>query len=138
LPTASLVFCRLAQGFFAGGEYTAATAYIVEQGSSRHRALRASFSPAAAYAGTAIAVGIFTLVSAVIGAESMASWGWRLMFGLGVPLGFWVSGSAPRSMNRRSFWPSKKNAVVSVRKHHRSRPWSAASGAACCSSSASS
>jgi len=85
--TASLVFCRLAQGFFAGGEYTAATAYIVEQGSSRHRALRAFFSPAAAYAGTAIAVGIFTLVSAVIGAESMASWGWRLMFGLGVPLG---------------------------------------------------
>ncbi|MDN4999317.1 MFS transporter [Bradyrhizobium sp. GCM10027634] len=85
--TASLVFCRLAQGFFAGGEYTAATAYIVEQGDSKHRALRASFSPVAAYAGTAIAVGIFTLVSAIIGAESMASWGWRLMFGLGVPLG---------------------------------------------------
>jgi MFS transporter, MHS family, proline/betaine transporter len=86
--TASLVVCRLAQGFFAGGEYTAATAYIVEQGNSAHRALRASFSPAAAYAGTALAVGIFTLVSALIGAENMASWGWRLMFGLGVPLGF--------------------------------------------------
>lgn len=85
--TAALVACRLAQGFFAGGEYTAATAYIVEQGSNRHRALRASLSPAAAYAGTALAVGIFTLVSAVIGAENMASWGWRLMFGLGVPLG---------------------------------------------------
>lgn len=85
--TASLVVCRLAQGFFAGGEYTAATAYIVEQGSSAHRALRASFSPAAAYAGTALAVGIYTLVSALLGAENMASWGWRLMFGLGVPLG---------------------------------------------------
>lgn len=85
--TAGLVLCRLAQGFFAGGEYTAATAYIVEQGDSKHRALRASFSPVAAYAGTAIAVGIFTLVSGLIGAESMAAWGWRLMFGLGVPLG---------------------------------------------------
>lgn len=85
--TLLLVVCRLAQGLFAGGEYTAATAYIVEQGNSSFRALRASFSPAAAYAGTAIAVGLLLVVSSSLGTTTMASWGWRVMFGLGAPLG---------------------------------------------------
>lgn len=85
--TVLLVALRLIQGFFAGGEYATATDYIVENSGSRLRAFRASFSPAGAYIGTAIALGIYTGLSAVISAQQMEEWGWRLIFAVGFPLG---------------------------------------------------
>lgn len=85
--TVLLIICRLVQGFFAGGEYATATDYIVENSNQRRRAFRASFSPIGAYIGTVIAIGLFTLLSSLITAEQMESWGWRLMFAVGLPLG---------------------------------------------------
>ncbi|MFH8135772.1 MFS transporter [Pantoea osteomyelitidis] len=85
--TVLLIICRLIQGFFAGGEYATATDYIVENSNQRRRAFRASFSPIGAYIGTVIAMGLFTLLSSLITPEQMESWGWRVMFAIGLPLG---------------------------------------------------
>lgn len=85
--TILLVVFRLIQGFFAGGEYATATDYIVENSQSERRAFRAAFSPAGAYIGTAIALGIFAALSHFISNEQMEQWGWRVMFAIGFPLG---------------------------------------------------
>ncbi|EIC86044.1 MFS transporter [Serratia sp. M24T3] len=85
--TILLVAFRLVQGFFAGGEYATATDYIVENSQSHRRAFRASFSPAGAYIGTAIALGIFAALSHFITNVQMEQWGWRVMFAIGFPLG---------------------------------------------------
>lgn len=74
-------------GLFAGGEYATATDYIVENSNQKRRAFRASFSPIGAYIGTAIAIGLYTLLSSWITAAQMEEWGWRVLFAVGFPLG---------------------------------------------------
>lgn len=85
--TVLLVICRLVQGFFAGGEYATATDYIVENSNQKRRAFRASFSPIGAYIGTAVAIGLYTLLSSWITETEMEVWGWRVLFAIGFPLG---------------------------------------------------
>lgn len=85
--TVLLVICRLVQGFFAGGEYATATDYIVENSDQKRRAFRASFSPVGAYIGTVIAIGLYTLLSSQITSAQMETWGWRVLFAIGLPLG---------------------------------------------------
>ncbi|MFJ5282131.1 MFS transporter [Streptomyces parvulus] len=85
--TALLVFCRIAQGFFAGGEFGSATSYITESASEKPRAYWASWSVASSYIGSATALLLFLLVSSVLPQSSFESWGWRLLFILSVPLG---------------------------------------------------
>ena len=85
--TVLLVVGRLAQGFFAGGEFAGATSYITESGSRRPRAYWATWSSSSAYVGSVVGLGAFSLVSALMSDAAFQSWGWRVLFLIAVPLG---------------------------------------------------
>lgn len=75
-----VVILRLLQGMMVGGEWTSAATYIGESAPTKKRALYASVVTATA--GLAFLVGTFfaVLLTAVMDAESLASWGWRIPF----------------------------------------------------------
>ncbi|OLL70162.1 L-Proline/Glycine betaine transporter ProP [Pseudonocardia sp. Ae263_Ps1] len=82
-----LVIARALQGLSAGGEYANATAYLVENSLPGRRGVTGSWS----YFG----IGLALLVGALLGMSmsiglspsELESWGWRIAFLLGVPLG---------------------------------------------------
>ncbi|WP_323993213.1 MFS transporter [Nguyenibacter sp. L1] len=82
----SLVFLRLAQGFFAGGEVTGAATYIAESAPRGQRGFFGAFNPAAAIFGLTLATGISALTESFIGSAAMSEWGWRVPFLLSIPL----------------------------------------------------
>lgn len=81
-----LVLSRLVQGFGASGEYSSATAFVIEYGDPRRRAWRAGFVAAGAFAGIPIATGISALVSAFSTGTFFNTYGWRIPFLLSLPL----------------------------------------------------
>jgi MHS family proline/betaine transporter-like MFS transporter len=83
LAPALVVACRLLQGISAGGEYAASASYLVAWAPEGRRGLFGSFqqmgSAAGALLGSAIGLGL----SAVLEAQQMMEWGWRVPFLLG-------------------------------------------------------
>lgn len=83
-----LLTCRLAQGFFAGGEVSGAVTYISECAPTNRRGFFGSFNPAGVSIGIGGAAAVAGLFSYVLGAEEMRAWGWRVPFLLCLPLVF--------------------------------------------------
>ena len=82
-----LVLLRCVQGLSAGGEWTSASAFLVEYAPANRRGLGASLISVSG--GVAVVAGIVTslaLESALTPAQ-MQAWGWRLPFLLAAPLG---------------------------------------------------
>jgi MHS family proline/betaine transporter-like MFS transporter len=84
---ALLVLCRLAQGFAVGGEYMGAASFVVEYAPERRRGFYASFVSASLFAGSLCGVVLATVLTVTLGEAAMGSWGWRIPFLLGLPLG---------------------------------------------------
>ncbi|MFI5612020.1 MFS transporter [Amycolatopsis sp. NPDC051903] len=78
-----LVVARLLQGLSAGGEYTAAAAFLVESAPAHRRALFSSFMFVSSSVGKMVALGVVASLAGVLGDEAMRSYGWRIPFALG-------------------------------------------------------
>lgn len=82
-----LVVARLLQGFSAGGEFGASTAFLLEQSprKSRHLliALQIAGQSAAALTGALVTL----LLLSMLGTEAIAQWGWRAVFCCGLIVG---------------------------------------------------
>jgi MHS family proline/betaine transporter-like MFS transporter len=90
---AIIVLARLIQGFSAGGEVGTATAFLVEHAAPHRKGFFASWQQTgqaiALLAGSSLAGAL----TATLSAESLASWGWRVPFLLGIligPVGFYI------------------------------------------------
>ena len=93
-----LVVARLMQGFSAGGEFGSSAAFIVEHAPPGKRAFLGSFQQVSVVGGTLLASGTAALLTGVLSAEDMASWGWRVPFFIGAALGvvgLWLRRSVP-------------------------------------------
>lgn len=81
-----LVLARLLQGVSTGGEWGAASSFIVESAPPGRRGLYSSFL----YVGSNIGKITLTLAGAgllgLLGGEAMAAYGWRILFGVGAAL----------------------------------------------------
>jgi len=80
----ALIICgRMLQGFSAGGEFGGATAYLAEQGPNRK-----GFYASLQFAGQAFAAVLATLLGVILtnllSAEQLVSWGWRIPFVIGL------------------------------------------------------
>ncbi|MFL9957745.1 MULTISPECIES: MFS transporter [Paraburkholderia] len=75
-----LLVCRLIQGFFAGGEVSGATTYIAECAPIDKRGFFGAFNPAGVSVGIALAAATVGSAYALIPADDMATWGWRIPF----------------------------------------------------------
>ncbi|WP_280784709.1 MFS transporter [Rhodococcus opacus] len=81
-----LVILRLAQGFSAGGEIGGAATYVAESAPPGKRGLYGSLTPVGSTAGFSVAAAVVGLVSALVSADQMATWGWRIPFLISLPL----------------------------------------------------
>ncbi|MGI5286158.1 MFS transporter [Nonomuraea polychroma] len=87
-----IVVARLIQGFAAGGEFGAATSFLVEQ-DDRRKSFLGSFQFASQGLATLMASGFAAGLTAVLSDEQMASWGWRVPFVFGLlvgPVGLYI------------------------------------------------
>ncbi|MFD7500198.1 MFS transporter [Streptomyces sp. NPDC059850] len=82
-----LLILRLVQGFSAGGEYSGASAFILESAPADRRGRYASVLAISTNAASLAAVALVAVLTTVLGNTAMGEWGWRLPFLLSLPLG---------------------------------------------------
>src|SRR4051812_5011028 len=81
-----VLLARLIQGFSAGGEFGSSTAFMVEHGPAR-KGFLASFQFASQGLSSVLAALFGVGLSAVLTADQIASWGWRIPFLFGLLIG---------------------------------------------------
>ncbi|HET8601985.1 MAG TPA: MFS transporter [Segeticoccus sp.] len=82
-----LVVLRVVQGFSTGGEYGGAATFMAEYAPDKKRGFWGSFLEFGTLAGFTLGLVITLVLRASISAGAMDSWGWRIPFLLGLPLG---------------------------------------------------
>jgi len=84
---AAFVTLRLLQGFCLGGELPGAITYVAEAAPPGRAGLACGLLFCCASLGVVLASGVNAGLNAMLPAEAMAQYGWRLAFGLGALLG---------------------------------------------------
>ncbi|MCK8787456.1 MFS transporter [Roseomonas sp. NAR14] len=95
-----IVLSRLIQGFALGGEVGPATAYLLESAPADRRGLFGSWQLASQGIATLVAGTIGVLLSTLLDAGQMQSWGWRIPFLLGlaiIPVGIYIRNNVPET-----------------------------------------
>lgn len=95
-----LVLARMLQGFSAGGEFGASSAFMVEAAAPRRRAFAGSWQQVSVGAGALIAAGLGAVITSALDSEALDAWGWRLAFAIGALLGLfglWIRTSVEES-----------------------------------------
>lgn len=82
-----LLAARIVQGFSAGGEYGGATTFIAEYAPDRRRGFMGSWLEFGTLAGFVLGSAVVTALTAILGPQTMVSWGWRIPFLIAAPLG---------------------------------------------------
>ncbi|WP_119943408.1 MFS transporter [Neorhizobium sp. NCHU2750] len=83
LAPAILVFSRLLQGISVGGEYGASATYLSEMAGRSRRGFFSSFQYVTLISGQLVALAVLLVLQAVLSAEQLQSWGWRVPFFIG-------------------------------------------------------
>src|SRR5699024_8933792 len=83
-----LLAARLVQGFSTGGEYSGAMTFIAESTPDKKRGIMASGLEVGTLVGFIGGSGIVTLLTFILGSDTMLEWGWRIPFIIAAPLGF--------------------------------------------------
>jgi MHS family proline/betaine transporter-like MFS transporter len=82
-----LLSARLVQGFSTGGEYAGAMTYLAETTPDKKRSFMASGLEVGTLVGFIAGAGLVTLLTYILGSETMTAWGWRIPFFIAAPLG---------------------------------------------------
>jgi MHS family proline/betaine transporter-like MFS transporter len=82
-----LIAIRILAALSAGGEYVGAMVYVSEHAPDRRRGMMAGFLPMGSLSGYVAAATLVTALQTALPTAEMLSWGWRIPFLLGVPLG---------------------------------------------------
>jgi MHS family alpha-ketoglutarate permease-like MFS transporter len=80
---ALLLLARLLQGLSVGGEYGASATYMSEVAAARHRGFYASFQYVTLIGGQLLALLVLVVLQAVLSADDLKAWGWRIPFAIG-------------------------------------------------------
>ncbi|MDN0076390.1 MFS transporter [Crenobacter sp. SG2303] len=84
---ALLLVIRMVQGFSAAGEYAGASAFLAEYAPEGKRGFYTSIVPASTAAGLLFGSLFVAGLHALLSADDLHSWGWRLPFLLAAPFG---------------------------------------------------
>src|SRR6202795_3408857 len=90
-----VVFARLVQGFALGGEIGPSTSYLLEAAPAGKRGQYGAWQIASQGAAAAFAGSLGVVLSWLLDADAMQSWGWRIPFLVGVaivPMGLIMRG----------------------------------------------
>lgn len=95
-----LLIARIIQGFSTGGEYAGAMVYIAESSPDNKRNMLGSGLEIGTLVGYIIASLLASALFIILSPQQMVSWGWRIPFLLGLPLGligFYLRGKLEES-----------------------------------------
>ncbi|MEK6346781.1 MAG: MFS transporter [Burkholderia sp.] len=90
-----VIAARMLQGFSTGGEFGAATAFMVEHADAKRRGFSASWQLSTQGLATVLAAGVSALLSFLLTDAQLDSWGWRVAFCVGLligPVGLYIRG----------------------------------------------
>jgi MHS family proline/betaine transporter-like MFS transporter len=79
-----IVLLRMFQGMAVGGEFTASIVFLAENSPAKRRGFLSSFAMFGATFGTMLGAAVAGLLTRLLTAEQLASWGWRVAFALGL------------------------------------------------------
>jgi MHS family proline/betaine transporter-like MFS transporter len=79
-----IVLLRMLQGMAVGGEFTASIVFLAENSPAKRRGFFASFAMFGATAGTMLGSAVGGLLTRLLSAEQLSSWGWRAAFVSGI------------------------------------------------------
>ncbi|MGW8379989.1 MFS transporter [Streptomyces sp. ODS28] len=82
-----LLVCRMVQGFSTGGEYGGAATFIAEYAPDKKRGFFGSYLEFGTLAGYTGAAALILVLNTGLGTDAMESWGWRIPFLIGGPIG---------------------------------------------------
>ncbi|MFI2716032.1 glycine betaine/L-proline transporter ProP [Streptomyces collinus] len=82
-----LLVARLVQGFSTGGEYAGASTFIAEYAPDKRRGFLGSWLEFGTLAGYIAGAGLVTIMTALLSADDLTSWGWRIPFLIAGPMG---------------------------------------------------
>jgi MFS transporter, MHS family, proline/betaine transporter len=88
-----VLVARMLQGFSTGGEFGAATAFMVEHANVERRGFFAGWQTSTQGLATVFAAGVSALLSYVLTENQLSDWGWRIAFGVGLlvgPVGLYI------------------------------------------------
>ncbi|WP_082697789.1 MFS transporter [Arthrobacter sp. EpRS71] len=92
LAPIGIILARLVQGFSAGGEFGAATSFLIAQDSKR-KGFLGSFQFASQGLGSLMAAIFVAVLTSLLSASDMSDWGWRIPFIFGLlvgPAGYFI------------------------------------------------
>ncbi|MDY0407109.1 MFS transporter [Virgibacillus sp. 179-BFC.A HS] len=120
-----LLIARIIQGFSTGGEYAGAMVYIAESSPDNKRNMLGSGLEVGTLAGYILASLLASILFITLSDQQMASWGWRIPFLLGLPLGlvgFYLRrslGETPIFENELSDDDVQEESFFSIWKNHK-------------------
>ncbi|KIH83238.1 MFS transporter [Pseudomonas batumici] len=88
-----IIVARMLQGFSTGGEFGAATAFMIEHADAKRRGFFASWQLSTQGLATVLAAGVSALLSYLLSDVQLNAWGWRVAFAVGLligPVGFYI------------------------------------------------
>lgn len=100
-----VVFCRLVQGLALGGEVGPATSFLVEIAPPEQRGLYTSWQLASQGIAALVAGAIGMVLSLILTAEQLSSWGWRVPFILClllIPIALYLRRAMPETLEHGS------------------------------------
>ncbi|WMT79415.1 MFS transporter [Bradyrhizobium sp. Ash2021] len=124
---ALLMFLRILQGFSAGGEWGGAALMSVEYAPVNRRSFFGSFPQIGTPLGMILATGVLWAMTAALGKQAMAEWGWRLPFLFSIVLiviGAVIRRSVEESPVFRAMHQRRKESSAPLRelfRHHSGR-----------------
>jgi len=98
-----LLVCRLVQGFALGGEVGPTTAFLIESAPLQKRGLIGAWQSASQAVASLSGASVGLLLTNLLSAAQLESFGWRIAFGLGVvvlPFGLYLRRSLPETLHR--------------------------------------
>jgi MFS family permease len=96
------ILARMVMGFALGGEVGPTTAYLLESAAVRNRGLSVAMQGASQSVASAAAGLVGFILAAVLSAQALDEYGWRIAFALGavtIPFGLWVRRSLPETLH---------------------------------------
>jgi len=120
-----LLVARIIQGFSTGGEYAGAMVYIAESSPDNKRNVLGSGLEIGTLAGYILASLLASVLFIVLSHHQMTTWGWRIPFLLGLPLGlvgFYLRRhleETPIFENELSDENVQEESFLSILKHHK-------------------
>lgn len=121
----ALTVLRMAQGFSVGGEFTGSMTYLTEVSPPGRRGVFSSLATVGGLAGMFLGGFSSWALTASLGDEGVAAWGWRVPFLLGLPIalgGLWLRRRIPETKERAAAPVSWKHGG-GLRTHLRTILW---------------